>query len=815
MTRLLADLRYTLRQLRRGPGFAATAILTLALGVAANVIVFGVIDGLFLRSSAFPQASQISFIQQREDNAVTLSFPVYRDLRARNHTFSQMGAYRFIQVGLAANGHAQPRWAIEATGSYFDALGVTPLLGRFFHDSDDTHGANGSPYAVLSYATWKSDFAGDPNIVGRTIRISQQPFVVLGIARPEFHGSERFVSPALWTDLWNEQQIEGFSFLDNRHNQNTWIMGRRRPGVTVGQAQADLNRVAQELVREYPSDEANLTLRLAPVGFIGAFFGGPLRSFLGALMFLAALVLLAACVNLGGLYAARASDRTRELAIRTALGATRARIALQLIVESLAVSLIGGSLGFLLARAALHALSVYRPPFDFPVAVAVEPGIAVFLFALALSLAAGLFCALAPARQAARADVLGAIKSAGSTASFGRRVAMRDLLLLVEVTLCCVLVTAAFVSVRGLARSLKAPLGFQPAPVTILSLDFNLAHYHDVTALPAQHRILDAASALPGVSSAALASSVPLDIIGQNTTGIYPQGTAPVSRADELFSAQYFSISPRYFQTAGTRLVAGRDFTWHDDQHAPSVAIVNQTLVRRLFGTSNALGRIFRPGGGQNFTIVGIVEDGKYGSLTEDAAPAVFYSVAQSPDTDTHVLIRTAAPATLARPRLAAALTSIVQSVDPNLPIGSIAPWQQIIGPVLFPARAATIALGILGLLALALAITGIFGLASYSVSRRMRDFGIRLALGASRNSILNNALGRVATIVLIGSSLGMLLGLASTRILAAIVYGATASDPLVVSAVVLTMLATGILSAALPARRALHVEPASLLREE
>ncbi|HEY2739259.1 MAG TPA: ABC transporter permease, partial [Thermoanaerobaculia bacterium] len=581
MSRLLADLRYALRQLRRGPGFAATAILTLALGVAANVIVFGVIDALFFRS-ALPQSSQLSFIQGREDAAVSQSFPNYRELSARNRTFSHVGAYRFTQVALDANGHAQPRWDFQATGSYFDALGITPLLGRFFHDSDDTHGANGSPYAVLSYATWKSDFAGDPNIVGRTIRVSQQPFVVLGIARPEFTGSERFIRADIWTDLWNEQQIEGYSFLDNRHNQNIWIMGRRRPGVTVAQAQADLNRVARDIAREFPKDELNTTFRVVPLGFIGAFLGGPLRSFLTTLMFLAALVLLAACVNLGGLYVARASDRTRELAIRAALGATRARIALQLIVESLAVSLIGGSLGFLFARAALHALSIYHPPFDFPVAVSVEPGLAVFLFTIALSVAAGLFCALAPARLAARADVLSAIRAAGSTTSFGRRLALRDLLLLVEVTLCCVLVTAAFVSVRGLARSLRAPLGFDPGSVTVLSGNFNLAHYRDDASLPAQRRILDAASALPGVSSAALTSSVPLDLIGENTTAIYVAGKAPLNQRDVLFGAPYYATSPRYFETAGTRLLAGRDFTWHDDKQAPPVAIVNQTFARRL-----------------------------------------------------------------------------------------------------------------------------------------------------------------------------------------------------------------------------------------
>ncbi len=815
MSTLLADLRYALRQLRRGPGFAATAILALALGVAANVVVFGVIDAFFFRSSAIPQVSRLSFVQHREDGNLSLSFPQYRDLRARNRTFAEMGAYSLTPVGLAANGAPQPRWDCQATGSYFDALGVTPLLGRFFHDSDDAHGANGSPYAVLSYATWQSDFAGDPAIIGRTIRVSQQPFVVLGVTRPDFQGTERFLRPALWTDMWNEQQIEGYSYIDDRFNQNIWVLGRRRSGVTIAQAQADVNRIAAELGREYPRVEAHTVFRLTAVGFLGAFFGGPLRSFLGALMFMAALVLIAACVNLGGLYAARASDRTRELAIRTALGATRARIALQLVVESLVVALIGGSVGFLLARIVLHALSLYRPPFDFPLAVAVDPGIAVLFFAIALSLAAGLLCALAPARQAARADVLQAIKSSGATASFGRRVALRDLLLLVEVTLCCVLVTSAFVSVRGLARSLHTPLGFQPAQVTILSLNFNLAHYPDATAMPVQHRILEDAGTLPGVTHAALASSVPMDIIGQNSTSIYRRGTAPLNRADILFGTPYFAVSPHYFETAGTHLLAGRDFTWQDAPNAPAVAIVNQTFARRLFKTADAVGQTFRDGSGKNYTIVGIAEDGKYGSLSEDAGPALFYSIAQHPDPYINVLLRTATSAAIVQPQLAAQLTQMVHGVEPALPISSIATWQQILGPVLFPARAATIALGILGTLALVLAITGIFGLASYSVGRRMRDFGIRLALGASRQSVLNSALGRVATIVLIGSSLGLLLGLASTRILAAIVYGARSSDPLVVAAVVITMLATGLLSAALPARRALRIEPASLLREE
>ena len=277
-----------------------------------------------------------------------------------------------LPIALVAQGKAEQRWAYLATGSYFDLLGVKPYLGRFYRASDDTHGANGSPYAVLTYQTWKNEFNSDRTIVGRTVLISKHPFTVTGVAPPNFFGTERFMEPALWVDMWNEQQIEGYNYLNDRANSGIWVLARAKAGVTRQQAQQELNGVAAHLAAEYPKTDAKTTFLLTRPGFIGNYFRAPLEAFLAAMMLLAGLVLAAACANLGGLYAARALDRTREFAIRLALGSSRARIARSVLFESLVIALAGGSLGCLLGALALHDITAYRPPFNFPVAVAVD-----------------------------------------------------------------------------------------------------------------------------------------------------------------------------------------------------------------------------------------------------------------------------------------------------------------------------------------------------------------------------------------------------------------------------------------------------------
>jgi predicted permease len=819
LSTLLTDLRHTLRQLSRAKAFALTAILTLALGVGANVVVFGVLDAMLLRPLPdVPQPRQLSFIQHRDSGHLhtVFSFPQYRDFQERNHTFSAIGAYDLTPVSLTGAGHAEQRWAYMATGSYFDLLGVKPYLGRFFSAADDRHGANGSPWAVLSYATWKSDFAGNPAVVGRTVLIARHPFTILGVAPPAFFGTERFIRPALWVDLWNEQQVMGFDGLQNRNMGNLWVIGRRKPGISAAQAQADLNRIAGQLARTYPQTDGDLHPELVPPGYIGSYFGAPVRAFLAGLMLLAALVLAAACANLGGLYAARAADRTRELAIRIALGSSRARILLGLLLESTLLALAGGALGCVLAHTALFAITAYRPPFDFPVAVAVDPSPAVYCFAALLALATGLLCALIPARETARADAGQLIKGAnGAVSGNRRRWSLRDVLLLVEVALCCVLVTASFVSLRGLMLAKQLPLGFHPQGVTRISYSPFLAGYTGEQSFQSNQHLLESAAALPGVASAAFASDMPLDVVGSNDTSIYRSGVTDFRPQNMVFTARQFAISPGYLRTAETRLLRGRALTWADDAHAPRVAIVNQTFAQRLFGNSRAIGETFLDGSQQSIRIVGVVENGKYSSLNEPPTPAAFYPAAQQGSIVSNLLIRSAHPDSDDQAQMNRELLALLHKAGPSVPILDIGAWQAALAPVLFPTRAATLALGILGGLALLLAVTGIFGLASYTVSRRMREFGIRVAVGAPRRAVLQAALGRISRILIVGSVAGILLGLAGSRVLAAIVYGASAFDPLVLLAVCCTMLLVGLLSVALPARRAMLVEPAILLRED
>lgn len=811
-----SELRLVLRQLKRARGFALTAILTLALGVGVNVVAFGVLDAMFLRKLPVPTPDQLSFVQRPQAGDVTLTFPQYRDLRERNQTFSEMGAYNISPVGIMLDGQMQQRWATLATGSYFDLLHIRPALGRFPTAADDAHGVNASPFVVLTYDTWKHEFDGDPGVIGHKILLSKNPFTVIGVAPPGFYGTERIIQPALWADLWNAPQLVGEGMIDSRTSNWIWVIGRRKPGIAVATATADLNRIAHDLVREHPKTDESDGFALAEPGYIGNFFGPALHAFLYGVMLLAALVLAAACANLSGLYAARAADRRRDIAIRIAVGATHGRVIAELLAESILLGLVGGTLGCALARVALHALTNYRAPYAFPIAVVVEPRAAVYGFALLLSIAAGVLCAILPAREARRTEPGEVIKTGAMGTHNGiRRWTVRDALLVVEVALCCVLVTASAVSLRGLLQSRHVDLGFDPHGVILVSYNLDVAGYKGDATFQFNRRFADGTAHIPGVESVAFGDNTPLDIVGNNYARIYRADTPDLRPANRLFTAQTFVMSPNYLQTARIALRQGRDFTWADDAKAPRVAIVNEQFAKRLFGHRTALGELFKDGSGKPVRIVGVAEQGKYASLNEEPAPVIFYPIAQGANILTKLLIRLSPAALNDTPRIANAVTALIHAQDPAVPISSVGSWQAALSPVLFPARAATLALGVLGGLALVLAVTGIFGLASYTVARRMREFGIRVALGADRRAVLRAALGRIARVVVFGSVAGLAAGLASTRLLAAIVYGARASDPWVLWSVAATMACVGFAATLGPARRALRVEPALLLREE
>jgi predicted permease len=740
------------------------------------------------------------------------SYPVYRDLRERNTTFSDLIACRVNNVGLQTadvTSQAALIWIYEASGNYFSTLGIKPYLGRFFTlEEDKVPGAN--PVAVLSFASWYSRFHADPHIVGKTVRLNAHPFSVIGVAPRDFQGTELWFMPEIWVPMSMMKAIEGWSWLDDRFSKNTWILGRLRDDVTPQQATANLNTIAQQLAKEYPKSDTNLAFELARPGLLGNIMGAPVRAFLLGLGLLAGLVLLAACTNLGSLLSARVADRYREFGIRIAIGACRSTILRQLLTEAAVLALAGGCAGLVLNLLLLHFIGQIQLPMDIPIQLVISSDQWVLVFALGMSLVTVLVFVVAQARLVWRADPHAVVTSTRPLMTVTRRWAFREILLGVQVAVCCVLVTACFTSLRGLERALHTSFGFNPQNVVLAGFDAALAGHSEAEAAQLQRSIAEQAARLPGVISVGYANSVPLSI-DSNSTTVFNDKVSDFNFANGVHAALY-EVSPRYIESAGTRLLAGRDIRWEDNAKAPAVAVVNLTFAKQVIGTVDAVGKRFRVGASPNLTeVIGVVDDGKYEALTESPQPAVFFPIAQMPNTTTVLVVRAAA----FDPNLPTEIRNVIRQQDPAMPLYGLGPWEEMLGLALFPARAATIALTAFGILGLLLALTGVYGLAAYSVARRIREIGIRLALGCQQRKLLRTVLGRALVLLVAGSVAGLLLGIAAGKVLANVVYLASADDPVVLVSVALKMMLVGLAATAIPARRAAKVDPIVALRYE
>jgi predicted permease len=807
VTHMLVDLKYASRRLLKSPSFAITAVLTLALGIGANAVVFSVLNGLVLHTLNVPNPQSFYSIEERDQSLN--SYPDYLDLRDRNRSFDGVLAFNFAAAGLDTGGDPSQIWLYEASGNYFDTLGIKPYLGRFFQRSDE-HGPNSSPYIVLSYDYWRSHFEADPGVIGRRVQLNKHPFTVLGVAGPEFRGTERFFAPALWVPMVDQEQIEGFNDLNLRTARSMWLIGRVKPGVTAVQANADIQSIAAFLHKTYPKEDDGLTFSLARPGLLGNLLGRPVRAFVAGLMLLAGLILLAACANLGSLFAARAADRSREIALRLALGSSRRHILRQLLTEAVLVALIGGVAGTAASVVLLRGLSAWQPLSNIPINLPVRPDALTYVVSVLLALASGLLFGLVPVRQILKADPWMVVKTGSTTATGGRWFGTRDVLLVVQIALCAVLVTSSLVAVRGLVRSLHSDFGFQPQNALLVNTDLNMAGYHGDQVPVMQRRMLDAVANIPGVASVGLVDFLPLGL-GWNDNSIYANTTTDLRESNKVAEATTYDVSPGYFQAAGTTLLAGRTTRWNDDKKLPKVAVVNREFAHEVFGSvAQAVGGYFKTTEGHRIEVVGVVEDGKYQTLTEDARPAFFLPILQSPATATWLVVRSNGDPL----QVGAGLRETLRGLDPALPL-TIITWQKELDSALFAARMATVCLGVLGVLGAMLAVTGIFGMASYSVSKRVREIGIRVALGARRKEVLHAALGRTFRLLATGAVAGLLLGMAATRVLSYIVYQASPRDPAVLAGVVVTMILLGLLAGYAPARRALAVDPAILLREQ
>ena len=810
MQTLWQDLRYAVRMLEKNPGFTAVALLTLAMAIGANAVVFSVLNALILHPLDLPDAESLYAIQRANEASCYQSYADYRDLRDRNHSFDALAAYNADEAGLDSGDNTTRVWLLEVSGNYFDVLGLKPYLGRLLHPSDE-QGLNSAPFLVLSYTYWHTRFHDDRGIVGRVVQLNKHPFTVVGVAPPAFHGTLVFFHPDVFVPIVNAGQINGELDLNTRSKR--WVfqtLGHVRAGVTLVQATADLNSIGSWLEKTYPKDDDQRSFTLARPSLYGDYLGRPVRAFMTALMLLAGLILLAACANLGSLFAARAADRSREVALRLALGAGRMRILRQLFTEAVLLSVVGGVVGLWGSAVLLHGLSVWQPFSRWPIHLPVNPDANVYGVALLLTLASGFLFGAVPVRQVLRTDPYEIVKS-GSLGRVGRGLTARDLLLGVQIAICAMLVTSSMVAVRGLVRSLHSNFGFDPRHTVLADTDLNMAGYPRDRVLEMQRRVIDALEPLPGVRSVGLIDEMPLVAGGFNGSLVFTDETADLRSSNAVTDSFVFSISPDYFHAAGTVLLSGRTVSWHDDEDAPRVAVINEELARKVFGSrANALGRYFKKHDGTRIQVVGIVEDGKYNRLMEEQQAAMFLPIEQSPSSQTYFVVRSSRDPG----QLVAAIRNTVRGLDAGLPL-FIEPWIKQLDTALFASRMAAITLGVLGMMGAMLSITGIFGMAAYSVSKRLRELGIRMALGAQRKEVLQAALGRAARLLAFGSAAGLLLGILASRVLAAIVFHATPRDPLVLIGVVLAMALLGLVAAWIPAQRALSINPAMLLREE
>ena len=811
MERLLQDIRYGIRQLIRKPGFAALAITSMALGIGANTSIFSLIDTVLLRPLAVHEPSEIRQVYGTLHNGadITLqSYPNYKDYRERNTVFSDLAVYRVVVSSLSHNSVNHRVWGYLVSGNYFDLLGVKPMLGRWFLPEEDAT-PDSHPVAVLSHGCWTRRFGADPAIVGKTMRLNNRTFTVVGVAPKNLIGTEVAFAPEMWVPTMMAKAIEpGNDYIDQRTSDNMFMIGRLKPGVSEKQAEVMMQTLTVQLGQQYP-ENAGRGVRLMKPGLFLPEIRDSVFSFVGVLTAVGALVLLLACVNLANLLLARSAERRKEIAVRLAVGASRGRLVRQLLTESLLISLGGGAAGVLLAAFINSSVRAIRLPTEVALLFDLRTDWRVLTFTLVISVATGILFSIIPALQASKPQLVPALKDETSMGGF-RRSRLRNSLVVAQVSLSLVLLISAGLIVRSLQAAQRMRPGFNPENAVALSFDTSLQGYDEARARALQLQVLERARTLPGAQAAAITSNLPLSI-NYNSTAIFVEGSAPTS-ASELPLAVPFEVSPGYFEAMGMQM-RGRDFRIDEDKTESRVLLVNETFARRFFPNQDPIGKRVNWSGPENpfWEIIGVVPDGKYNSLGEAPKPALYRPFLRSPNGAGTLVVRT-------RDNPRATLTALrteVQKLDPSLPLYGLKTLKEHMGTSLFPARMAAIALGSFGVLALLLAAVGIYGVMSHVVAGRTREIGLRMAIGAQRGDVRQLILRQGMLLAALGSVAGLIIAFGGAQLLKSLLYGVSPSDPLTFSLVSVLLLSVALFACWIPARRATRVDPMVALRAE
>jgi len=816
MDNLLQDVRYGLRVLRRNPGFAATAILTLALGIGSTTAIFSVVDTVVFKPLPFPTASRLvrirSVFAASGDGGIA-SYPDFLDWRARNHAFDGMAVFRMDGFNLAGSGRPLHLQGAVVSAQLFSMLQATPALGRGFLPAEDQPAAaGGADPVILSYGLWQRAFGADASVLGRSIQLGDQLFTVVGVMPRAFQYPIQAEPVELWTTIAMDAHGGANAIAAQRGAHYLDVAGLLKPGVELQQAQAEMASISAALNKEYPENKPR-TVRIVPEiqGLIG-----PLRAPLLVLLAAVGCVLLIVCVNVANLLLARATRRRKEMALRAALGAARGRVVRQLFTESVSLGLLGGGLGLVLALIS-NGLLVRIVPAQVPRLDSIAPDGRLLAFAFLISLAAGILFGLAPALRVSRVGLAAALNESGRGAGSGGKELsrMRGALVVSEVALAVVLLLSSGLLIRSFQRLTQVDPGFDRHNVLTLQLD--LPAGKPDAQLPVFFRdVVAQIGALPGVHSASAVASLPLT--GENARSSIEVEGRPTPMASRP-SAAFNAIEPEYFRTLKIARAAGRDFTRRDDLKSTPVAIVNRTLAQRFFPHQDPIGKHIRPGIANGYgpeelpmrEIVGVVGDVKQGDPGTESDPEVYVPLAQCPFGSMFIVVRTIAdPQSIVDP-----VRRQVASLDKTTPIYHVETLDQYFTQSVAAPRFVTLLLSGFAALALLLASVGIYGVISYIAVQRTHEIGIRMALGARKGEILRMVVGKGMLPALVGLAIGIAGALRLTRILSSFLYGVSSTDPLTFAAVPLILLSVALVACYIPARRAAKTDPMHSLRYE
>ena len=808
MDSFFRDLKHALRALRRAPGFTAVAVLSLALGIGANTTIFSVANAFLFQSPRAERPEELVRIYNRHHSP--FDFRDYTYFKERNGVFSHMIGERMSYVGLDAGDQTERVLAGMVSADFFPALGLPMAAGRAFAGVRDEPAP--VPPVVLTHRFWTSRFGGDPAIVGRTLRLNGSTFTVVGVSPEGFTSSVWGWRPDFFVPLGEARALLGQE--PREFGGSLYVTARLKPGVTVGQANAELQTLMTQLARTDTARYARMTVRVDHARGINAEIRQPAVVVSGLLMVVVGMVLLIACANVANLLLARATTRRREIGIKLALGASRWTIVRQLLVESVILALAGGALGLLVAAWTTDALPRMLPA-DQPVELRLTPDGRVLAFTTALCLLTGIVFGLAPALQSSRPDVIPALRDDAAVGGY-RRSRLRSTLVVVQVTLSLVLLSGSALFLRSLANARVIDPGFDTRGLYDAALDVGTLRYDDARQGAFYAELARRARELPGVRAASLGAVVPLSGSNNETRVILESDpSAPVEKQPRV----YFNVvGAGYLGTLGIPLLRGRDFSAQDVEGAPPVVILSETAARQIWpdvtDPGQAVGRRVSWLGpnGPWMTVVGVARDSKFLSLGERPTRFMYLPFGQNARSEMTLHVRAPGVGAAA---LGEALRGVVKELEPRLPPVSVTTIVQDMQISLLPAQAGAGFLGTFGLLALVLATVGIYGVTSYAVAQRTREIGIRTALGANRRDVLRLVLGESMRLVAIGGALGLALALGAGRLLQSLLYGVSPTDPLTFAGTPLLLAGVALLATLIPARRAAKVDPMVALRYE